>query len=67
MQYRHINRSLLLIAGTAAVLFTAGCREEEQDRIKFFEPGVYQGQQDSALSEDTLDALRGRASQQKSP
>lgn len=62
-----VSRSLILIAGTAAILMATGCREDEQDRVKFFEPGVYQGQQDAGLSDETLNALRGRAAEQKSP
>ena len=61
------NRTLILVAATAAVLTVTGCREDEQDRVQFFQPGVYQGQQDAGLSQETLDALRSRAAQQSSP
>ena len=42
----------------------AGCREEEQGRIRSFEPGVYQGQTDTALEDAQVEELRQRARRQ---
>ena len=51
-----------------AALFTLqGCRPDEQDRVKFYEPGVYKGEQDEALQNDTLNDLSRRAMEQQSP
>jgi len=50
---------LALVAG-----LTTACREEEQDRVLLLEPGVYQGQEDSSLSEVTEAELRQRAKNQ---
>ncbi len=50
---------LVLVAG-----LTTGCREEEQDRVLLLEPGVYQGKEDSPLSEATEEELRQRARNQ---
>jgi hypothetical protein len=47
---------LALLSG--AVL--AGCREEEQDRIVFFEPGQYRGVSDEPLDAATVEALEKR-------
>lgn len=57
---------LLALCAIALVALT-GCRSDEQDRIMSFEPGMYQGKQDAGLDQNTLDALRGRASLQGSP
>ncbi|MCI0429111.1 MAG: hypothetical protein L0210_01020 [Rhodospirillales bacterium] len=38
----------------------AGCREEEQDRVVFFEPGEYRGVSDEPLDAETVKALEQR-------
>jgi hypothetical protein len=53
---------LLALIGALAAL--QGCREDEQDRVLFHEPGVYKGEPDPALSEAQVDELRQRARQQ---
>ena len=58
------HRRLAVVVGLLAVAALAGCREQEQGRPLTYEKGVYHGQQDDALSEDTLDALRLRAQRQ---
>lgn len=55
--------ALTLTAVTALGLLT-GCREEEQGRIRNFEPGVYQGQADTALDDAQLQELRERTRHQ---
>jgi hypothetical protein len=45
--------ALALLAG----LVLSGCREEEQNRVVFFEPGVYLGAQDQPLDAETVEAL----------
>jgi hypothetical protein len=41
-----------------------GCKEAEQDRVLFHEPGVYQGQKDAEISDETYQELRQRALRQ---
>ena len=53
----------LAIVGIALV--TQGCREEEQNRLLFYDKGTYQGQPDPALTDQQVDALRQRAAGQK--
>ncbi|MGH6927884.1 MAG: hypothetical protein ACREEV_06175 [Dongiaceae bacterium] len=48
---------LTLFAGLAV----AGCREEERDRIVFFEPGEYRGADDEPLDAETVQALEERS------
>ena len=43
-----------------AVLALIGCREEEQDRLVDYQPGVYQGGAMAALDDQTRDDLRQR-------
>jgi hypothetical protein len=47
----------------SAVLLSA-CEPDEQDRTLWFEPGVYQGQEDAPLTEEKLNTLRQRARNQ---
>jgi hypothetical protein len=56
---------LILFAVVAAGLVLNACDEAEQDRILFYQKGEYMGAPDTALSEDTLRALRQRAARQK--
>jgi hypothetical protein len=42
----------------------AGCREEEQDRVLLYDKGIYLGEPDTALTEQQVDALRQRATNQ---
>lgn len=60
-----LSKRTVLPVCIAALIALAGCRAEEQGRIKDFDPGVYKGAEDQELSEDTLNTLRGRASQQR--
>ena len=43
-----------------AVLALIGCRDEEQDRVVDYQPGVYQGGAMAALDDQTRDDLRQR-------
>lgn len=48
------------------LLFTAGialqgCRNDEQNRVIFYESGKYQGKPDQQLSDAQLERLRQRA------
>jgi hypothetical protein len=49
------------------VLLTAlsACRKEEQGRELHMDKGVYQGQADTSIGEETVDSLRQRAMQQR--
>lgn len=58
------HRRLVVVVGLLAVAALAGCREQEQDRPLTYEKGVYQGQPDDALADDTLETLRQRAQRQ---
>lgn len=42
------------------VLALIGCRDEEQDRLVEYQPGVYQGGAMAALDDATRDDLRQR-------
>ncbi len=48
----------------AAGLLLSACNEEEQGRQLNFEPGVYQGNEDTQLTQDQRDALRARSKMQ---
>ena len=51
---------LSIFALFGAGLLLTGCEEEEQGRILQYEPGVYQGQKDTQLTEEQLEELRSR-------
>ncbi len=55
---------LLCISTMAAMAVLGACRKEEQGRIRNFEPGVYQGQDDTPLDSAVVDELRQRARRQ---
>ena len=55
---------LLTLAAVLGSGLLAGCREEEQGRIRHFEPGVYQGQADTDLDDARVEELRQRARRQ---
>jgi hypothetical protein len=57
---RFPNRTLMLLAAAMTTALVAGCRDTEQDRPLAFEKGVYGGQQDQTISEETRDQLRDR-------
>ena len=57
-------RLLTIAALGATVLVAAGCKESEQNRVLFHEPGVYQGQEDAEIGDDTYQKLRQRARRQ---
>ena len=56
---------LIWLAVVAAGLVLGACDEAEQDRVLMYQKGEYMGASDTALSEDTLQALRQRTAQQK--
>lgn len=58
-------KHVLLVLLLGSLSLVASCREDEQDRVLFEEKGVYQGQPDQPLSEQQLDVLRQRASNQR--
>lgn len=60
-----VRRSVLLILLASALALIASCREDEQGRLLFEQKGVYQGEADQPLSQEQLDALRQRASNQQ--
>jgi hypothetical protein len=51
------------IVGIALV--AQSCREDEQDRPLMYDKGAYQGQQDEPLTDEAVDTLRQRSTQQK--
>jgi hypothetical protein len=53
------SRLAMALALVVGVLL-AGCREEEQDRVVFFEPGKYRGASDEPLDAETVKALEQR-------
>lgn len=58
-------KHVLLVLLLGSLSLVASCREDEQDRVLFEEKGVYQGEPDQPLSEQQLDVLRQRASNQR--
>ena len=56
-------RNLFTAGGVAclAIVVLVGCRSEEQNRITKYEPGVYKGVPDQALSSAQRRVLRNRA------
>jgi hypothetical protein len=61
---RSFARWLTLAALGGTLLAAAGCKEAEQNRVLFHEPGVYQGQEDTGISDETYQELRQRARRQ---
>ena len=57
-------RIALCLAAAAAVTALGACREEEQGRLRDFDPGVYKGQEDTPLDSAVIDDLRERARRQ---
>jgi hypothetical protein len=53
---------LAILVGLGLAL--AGCREEEQDRFRFYQPGVYQGKTDQRRSVEQRQALSARLNRQ---
>ena len=60
--YGMLRELVWLILALAIAGGLAGCRAEEQDRFKIYEPGVYQGKPDQALSQAQREALARRMS-----
>lgn len=58
-------RGLAIVGATILALGLGACRESEQDRPLSLEKGVYQGQQDTRLSDVQLRELQHRAGEQK--
>jgi hypothetical protein len=56
--------ALALIAILAAGPMLVACDESEQGRVLRYEKGTYLGKPDTALSDQTLKALRHRATRQ---
>ena len=61
---KHGSGPFCTIAVLVAGLALAGCRAEEQGRPLQYHQGVYQGKQDTQLSEAQVHALRGRIGDQ---
>jgi hypothetical protein len=59
-----VRAALLLVAMAGAMLVLQACREHEQDRVLFHEPGVYKGEPDPSLSQSQVQDLRQRAQRQ---
>jgi hypothetical protein len=57
-------RLLACAALGGTLLATAGCKEAEQNRVLFHEPGVYQGEEDAEIGDETYQQLRQRARRQ---
>ena len=55
------------VACLASLVLLGACREEEQGRLSNFEPGVYQGVEDTQLDQEMIDALRSRAMRNTDP
>lgn len=53
-----------VLAALAALLAVSGCREAEQGRPLAYEKGVYQGQADEEIDEETRRELRERTKHQ---
>jgi len=45
----------------ATAILLTGCFDENENRVMKYEPGVYKGKKDTALSADQMRALRTRA------
>ncbi len=61
---RSLARLLTCAALGGTLLVAAGCKEAEQNRVLFHEPGVYQGAEDAEISDETYQELRQRARRQ---
>ena len=61
------RRNSLMVVGAVALaaLSLGACREEEQDRILRFKPGVYLGAQQAPVPADKKQALVDRAKTQQ--
>lgn len=58
------KRLLTVAVLSVAAAALGACDENEQDRVLYHKKGVYQGQQDQPLNEETVDELRSRATRQ---
>ena len=56
-------KGCLALVGIA--LAVQGCREDEQNRPLLYDKGSYRGQPDAPLSDEQVDALRQRSTNQK--
>lgn len=61
---RPLVRVLTLATLGGTLLATAGCKEAEQNRVLFHQPGVYQGAEDAEIGDETYQELRQRARRQ---
>ncbi len=61
---RNATSALALISILAAAPMLVACEESEQGRVLRYEKGKYLGAPDTALSDESLKALRHRATRQ---
>jgi len=59
------RRGLVFVAAAILALGLGACREQEQGRPLAYQKGVYQGQEDPALSDEQIRDLQRRGQQQK--
>ena len=59
------KRALLVATIAGLAMGISGCREDEQGRPMVKQKGLYEGQADETLSNDTREALRSRTAGQK--
>ena len=57
---KQLTTSWVALVALLLGLALAGCREEEQGRTVFFEPGKYRGVSDESLDTATVQALEKR-------
>jgi hypothetical protein len=60
-----VTRIWVWFAIVGIALVAQSCREDEQNRPLTYDKGAYQGQQDEALTDEAVDTLRQRSTQQK--
>lgn len=54
----------LIAAVMIPAAFLAGCKEEEQNRVLTYQPGIYLGKPDTPLDQDQLRRIRSRTAGQ---
>ena len=65
MNWERCRRGVVALMAAGLLLGLSACRDNEQDRPLAFDKGVYGGKPDQKLSGAEVDALRGRAMEQK--
>lgn len=53
-----------VLALLGVILALGACRKDEQNRIVIYEKGVYLGEEDQTLEQDTVATLQSRAREQ---